>query len=144
MAVSTYLGLVPKDDPMFSGGPQIISRHESNESTRETLAVDVSIIRSMDMTIIIDRRGTGQPLPASHPFHGGSQIISHRASNESTKSSATNGDGATKTQPISQEVKESTFQPLDEQQIFDQENEHRDPMDIVRLIQALAAKKKDE
>ena len=36
MSASTYLGLVPKDDPMFSGGPQIISSHESNEATKSS------------------------------------------------------------------------------------------------------------
>lgn len=29
-------GLVPKDDPMFSGGPEIFSRHESSESTKNS------------------------------------------------------------------------------------------------------------
>ena len=33
MGKSTYAGLVPKDDTMFSGGPQIFSRHESKKSS---------------------------------------------------------------------------------------------------------------
>lgn len=37
MAASTYLGQVPPDDPMFLGGPQLFSRHESNGSTKNTV-----------------------------------------------------------------------------------------------------------
>jgi len=36
MAASTYLGLVPRDDPMFSGGPQIFSRRISRASATNT------------------------------------------------------------------------------------------------------------
>ncbi len=33
MGKATYKGLVPQDDPMFSTGPEIFSRPESNESS---------------------------------------------------------------------------------------------------------------
>lgn len=36
MAASTFLGFVPKDDPMFSGGPEIFSRLGSRQSSTDT------------------------------------------------------------------------------------------------------------
>jgi hypothetical protein len=33
MEKATYKGLVPQDDPMFSTGPELFSRPESNESS---------------------------------------------------------------------------------------------------------------
>lgn len=38
MGKATYKGLVPKDDPMFSTGPELFSRPESNESSTNTPA----------------------------------------------------------------------------------------------------------
>ena len=36
MAASTYLGLVPKDDPMFSGGPELFSVNAFRGSSTTT------------------------------------------------------------------------------------------------------------
>ena len=36
MGKATYKGLVPQDDPMFSTGPELFSRPESNESLTNT------------------------------------------------------------------------------------------------------------
>jgi hypothetical protein len=36
MGKATYKGLVPKDDPMFSTGPELFSRPESSKSSTST------------------------------------------------------------------------------------------------------------
>lgn len=34
MGKATFVGFVPKDDPMFSGGPQLFSRPGSNQPSK--------------------------------------------------------------------------------------------------------------
>lgn len=62
MGKLTYKGLVPKDDPMFSTGPELFSRPESNESSMNTPSNTAGAMqeRSSSATEQVDEKADGE------------------------------------------------------------------------------------
>lgn len=65
MGKATYKGLVPPGDPIFSTGPELFSRPESNPSSKTTSEVTTGEIRGIPASLIqlVTRAGRVVPQP---------------------------------------------------------------------------------